>query len=209
MVFPGVPCRGFGVYRGVTGTDPQTGRLVGPGDIVAQTHQIMKNLSAILEQAGSDLEHVIKTLVFVADIDQFALFNETYKAYFPKDPPPAAPCRLASSTVGWRSRSRRLRWLRTRRPRARPERRPLRPGWKRGGARRAALKSGPLDGLRRVRASACKGAAAIGKGPGPHGSGPLFAPCAGAGRRPPPFSKNDKYSCAVFQFRAAGIDNRR
>ena len=72
---------------GVTGTDPQTGRLVGPGDIVAQTHQIMKNLSAILEQAGSDLEHVIKTLVFVADIDQFALFNETYKAYFPKDPP--------------------------------------------------------------------------------------------------------------------------
>ncbi len=72
---------------GVTGTDPQTGQLVGPGDIVAQTHQIMKNLAAILEEAGSDLGHVVKTLVFVADIDQFSLFNETYKAYFPKDPP--------------------------------------------------------------------------------------------------------------------------
>lgn len=72
---------------GVTGTDPATQQLVGPGDIVAQTHQIMKNLQAILEAAGSDLEHVFKTLVFVADIDQFQLFNETYKQYFPKDPP--------------------------------------------------------------------------------------------------------------------------
>lgn len=72
---------------GVTGNDPVTQQLVGPGDIVAQTHQIMKNLQAILNAAGSDLEHVFKTLVFVSDIDQFQLFNETYKKYFPKDPP--------------------------------------------------------------------------------------------------------------------------
>ena len=58
-------------------------------------------LSAILEQAGSDLEHVIKTLVFVADIDQFALFNETYKAYFPKDPP--APVSYTHLTPGSKS----------------------------------------------------------------------------------------------------------
>lgn len=72
---------------GITGTDPETGKLVGPDDIVAQTHQIMKNMQAILEEAGSDMGHVFKTLVFVADIDQFSLFNETYRQYFPKDPP--------------------------------------------------------------------------------------------------------------------------
>lgn len=72
---------------GITGTDPETGKLVGPDDIVAQTHQIMKNMQVILEEAGSDMGHVFKTLVFVADIDQFSLFNETYRQYFPKDPP--------------------------------------------------------------------------------------------------------------------------
>ena len=72
---------------GITGTDPEKGKLVAPDDIVAQTHQIMKNMKAILEEAGSDMDHVFKTLVFVADIDQFALFNETYRQYFPKDPP--------------------------------------------------------------------------------------------------------------------------
>ena len=72
---------------GITGTDPHTGKLVEPGDIVAQTHQIMKNMKAILEEAGSDMEHVFKTLVFVSDIDQFAVFNETYTQYFPNDPP--------------------------------------------------------------------------------------------------------------------------
>ena len=72
---------------GITGTDPETGKLVGPDDIVAQTHQIMKNMQASLEEAGSDMDHVFKTLVFVADIDQFALFNETYRQFFPKDPP--------------------------------------------------------------------------------------------------------------------------
>ena len=72
---------------GITGTDPETGKLVAPDDIVAQTHQIMKNMQAILEEAGSDMDHVFKTLVFVANIDQFSLFNETYRQYFPKDPP--------------------------------------------------------------------------------------------------------------------------
>lgn len=72
---------------GVTGVDPVTQQLVSPGDIVGQTHMIMQNMKHILETAGSDLEHIIKTLVFVADIDEFEKFNETYKAYFPKNPP--------------------------------------------------------------------------------------------------------------------------
>ena len=65
---------------GITGVDPETGKLAAPDDIVSQTHQIMKNMKA-------DMDHVFKTLVFVADIDQFALFNETYRQYFPEDPP--------------------------------------------------------------------------------------------------------------------------
>lgn len=72
---------------GVTANDPLTQKLVGPKDIVLQTRQIMENLRAILEEAGSDLEHIIKTLVFVSDIDEFPKFNEEYKKFFPKNPP--------------------------------------------------------------------------------------------------------------------------
>jgi len=72
---------------GVTANDPVTQELIAPGDIVGQTRQIMKNMDQILKAAGSDLQHIFKTLVFVADIDQFKLFNETYKEFFPEDPP--------------------------------------------------------------------------------------------------------------------------
>lgn len=72
---------------GITGTDPLTQKLVAPGDIVAQTRMIMENLKEILHAAGSDMKHVFKTLVFVADIDKFSEFNEVYKEYFPENPP--------------------------------------------------------------------------------------------------------------------------
>lgn len=72
---------------GVTANDPVTQELVGPGDIVLQTHQILQNMKAILLAAGSDLDHVFKTLVFVSDIEQFSLFNEEYKKFFPVNPP--------------------------------------------------------------------------------------------------------------------------
>lgn len=72
---------------GITGTDPETQKLVSPGDVVAQTRMIMKNMKNILEEAGSDMQHVFKTLVFVQDIDEFSKFNEVYKEYFPNNPP--------------------------------------------------------------------------------------------------------------------------
>ena len=72
---------------GITANDPETQEMVSPGDIAGQTDQIMGNMKAILEEAGSDLEHVIKTLVFVKDIEEFPRFNEVYKKYFPEDPP--------------------------------------------------------------------------------------------------------------------------
>ena len=72
---------------GVTAHDPVTQQLAAPGDIAQQTRQVLRNLEQILLEAGSDLEHVFKTLVFVADIDQFDIFNEAYKEFFPENPP--------------------------------------------------------------------------------------------------------------------------
>lgn len=72
---------------GVTAHDPETQQLVAPGDMAGQTRQVLKNMEQILLEAGSDLKHVIKTLVFVSDIDQFTVFNEAYKEFFPENPP--------------------------------------------------------------------------------------------------------------------------
>ena len=52
------------------------------GDIVKETHQVFANLKAILEEAGLSFHHVVKTTVFVADIQNFAVINEIYGSYF-------------------------------------------------------------------------------------------------------------------------------
>jgi len=52
------------------------------GDIEAQTHQVFKNLTAVLEEAGSSLESVVKATVFLHDMNDFARFNEVYGQYF-------------------------------------------------------------------------------------------------------------------------------
>jgi 2-iminobutanoate/2-iminopropanoate deaminase len=62
--------------------DPATGQLV-QGDIEAETHQVMKNLRAILEAAGMDFSHVVKTTIFLTDMHQFARVNEVYGSYLP------------------------------------------------------------------------------------------------------------------------------
>lgn len=81
---------------GVTANDPVTQKMVAPGDIVGQTEQILKNLDAILTEAGSDLEHIIKTLVFVKDINDFQKFNEAYKKFFPRNPPARSTMQVGS-----------------------------------------------------------------------------------------------------------------
>jgi 2-iminobutanoate/2-iminopropanoate deaminase len=67
--------------------DPATGSLV-EGDIAAQTRQVFANLGAILEAAGSGLSRIVKTTVFLTDLQDFAEMNETYRS-FVGDPPPA------------------------------------------------------------------------------------------------------------------------
>ena len=66
--------------------DPATGKLV-EGDVVAQTHQVMKNLQSVLAAAATDLSQVIKTTVFLQNMGDFPIFNSTYAQYFPGTPP--------------------------------------------------------------------------------------------------------------------------
>ena len=65
--------------------DPVTGNVVGE-DIVSQTEQIMKNIAALLDAAGCSFESVAKTTCFLADMGDFAAFNEVYAKYFTGKP---------------------------------------------------------------------------------------------------------------------------
>ncbi|MDK2902012.1 MAG: 2-iminobutanoate/2-iminopropanoate deaminase [Thermosediminibacterales bacterium] len=81
---------GFLFVSGQIPINPETGELV-TGDIKAQTHQVLKNVKAILEEAGLTMDDVVKATVFISDMDQFAAVNEVYAKYF-GDVPPARAC---------------------------------------------------------------------------------------------------------------------
>jgi len=66
--------------------DPTTGELV-EGDIAKQTHQVMKNLSFIVEEAGGKMENMLKATVLLTDLGNFTTVNEVYATYFPTNPP--------------------------------------------------------------------------------------------------------------------------
>jgi 2-iminobutanoate/2-iminopropanoate deaminase len=72
---------------GQVGFDPATGALV-DGDISAQTDQVMCNIRSLLQAAGTDFAHVVRTTVFLADMNEFAKMNDVYARYV-VDPPPA------------------------------------------------------------------------------------------------------------------------
>lgn len=73
--------------------DPKTGELLNK-DIQTETHQAMKNLQAILEHAGLNFSHVVKTTIFLTDMKQFGEVNQVYATYFEtKNAPAWAPAR--------------------------------------------------------------------------------------------------------------------
>ncbi|HEX8922361.1 MAG TPA: Rid family detoxifying hydrolase, partial [Pyrinomonadaceae bacterium] len=72
---------GFVFASGQAGLDPQTGRLISR-DVIEQTAQTLRNLQGVLEAAGSSLERVLKTTVFLADMNDFAAMNEAYARFF-------------------------------------------------------------------------------------------------------------------------------
>jgi 2-iminobutanoate/2-iminopropanoate deaminase len=85
---------GFVFASGQIPLDPQTGEFV-PGGVAEQTEQVMRNLSAVLEAAGTSLESVVKTTVFLADMNDFAVMNEVYGRYFKENPPARATVQAA------------------------------------------------------------------------------------------------------------------
>lgn len=74
--------------------DPVTGEFVS-NDVAEQTEQVLKNLSAVLEAAGTNLGNVVKTTVFLADMNDFAVFNEVYAKYFSDNKPARATVQAA------------------------------------------------------------------------------------------------------------------
>jgi 2-iminobutanoate/2-iminopropanoate deaminase len=74
--------------------NPETGQFVA-GGIAEQTEQAIKNLSRVLEAAGSALSKVVKTTVFLADMEEFAAMNEVYGRFFKEEPPARATVEAA------------------------------------------------------------------------------------------------------------------
>ena len=84
---PGIKAGHLLFLSGQIPLDPSTGAIVA-GGIQAQTEQVMRNIAALLEAAGAGFEHVVRTTVFLVDMNEFAAMNAVY-AMFVKDPPPA------------------------------------------------------------------------------------------------------------------------
>jgi 2-iminobutanoate/2-iminopropanoate deaminase len=77
---------GFVFASGQIPIDPATGEFVS-GGIVEQTEQVLRNVSKVLEAAGTGLERVVRTTVFLADMNDFAAMNEVYGRFFGAEPP--------------------------------------------------------------------------------------------------------------------------
>lgn len=81
-----IKANGFVFVSGQVAFDPFTGNLIS-GGIEQQTEQVMKNLSAILQAAGTGLDKVVKTTVFLKNMSEFAQMNEVYAKFFKSAPP--------------------------------------------------------------------------------------------------------------------------
>lgn len=89
-----VRANGFVFASGQIPIDPQTGEFVA-GGVAEQTEQVLKNLSALLEAAGTNLESVVKTTVFLADMNDFVAMNEVYGRFFAENAPARATVEAA------------------------------------------------------------------------------------------------------------------
>jgi 2-iminobutanoate/2-iminopropanoate deaminase len=81
-----IKSNGFLFVSGQVALDPQTGEFFG-ADIRQQTERVLENLKGILEASGASFHHVVKTTVFLKDMNDFAAMNEVYARYFTAAPP--------------------------------------------------------------------------------------------------------------------------
>ncbi len=90
----GVRLNGIVFLSGQIPLDPKTGQLV-TGSIEDQTSRVIENLQAVLQGAGLTLDHVVKTTVFLKDMNNFARMNEVYAKYFGATPPARSTVEVA------------------------------------------------------------------------------------------------------------------
>ena len=86
---------------GQVALDPQTGKMV-EGDVTAQAEQVLKNLTAVLQAAGSSLDRVVKATVFLADMNDYAAVNAVYGRYLGSEPPARSAVQVAGLPLGAR-----------------------------------------------------------------------------------------------------------
>ncbi|MBI4789327.1 MAG: RidA family protein [Chloroflexi bacterium] len=91
----------FVFCAGQAGLDPLTGRLV-EGGIEAETRRVLQNLSAVLGQAGASLHDVVKTTVFLTDMDDFKAMNAVYAEFFASTPPARSTVQVSRLPAGAR-----------------------------------------------------------------------------------------------------------
>jgi len=89
----------FVFTAGQIGLDPITGKLV-KGGIKEQVRQVMENLRAVLEAANTDFSRVVKTTVFLKEMNDFMHFNEVYGEYFPSEQPARSTFQVAALPLG-------------------------------------------------------------------------------------------------------------
>jgi 2-iminobutanoate/2-iminopropanoate deaminase len=81
-----IPCKELLFCAGQVAIDPATQKMV-EGDVTVQTRQVLNNVKGLLESAGTNLGHVVKSTVFLTTMTDFKAMNEVYKEFFPTDPP--------------------------------------------------------------------------------------------------------------------------
>jgi len=89
-----VVSNGWAFLSGQIPLDPSTNQII-TGDIAAQTERVLENLKSVLEAAGSSLERVVKTTVYLKDMGEFAKMNEVYGRYFATNAPARATVEAA------------------------------------------------------------------------------------------------------------------
>lgn len=94
-----VEANGIVFISGQIPIDPATGKLI-EGDIVMQTHQVLKNIGAILDAAGLTFKDVVKSTCLLANIDDFKAMNEVYSQYYNENPPARAAYSVVKLPLG-------------------------------------------------------------------------------------------------------------